>query len=63
MVAKRTNVMTASRPALRALPIHDDAPKTANKKARSKSSYEKDELTHDDIDFDYGFGDYPGRSR
>ncbi len=58
MVAKRTNVMTASRPALRALPIHDDAPKTANKKARSKSSYEKDDLTHDNtIDFDYGFGD------
>ena len=54
MVAKRASVSTASRPALRALPTLNDAPKTANKKVRTKSSYEKDELAHN-IDFDYGF--------
>ncbi len=56
MVARRTNVSTASRTALHALPTHEDAPKTGLKKARAKSSYDQDDMAHD-IDFDYGFGD------
>ena len=57
MVARRTNVSTASRTtALRALPLHEDAPKTGLKKARAKSSYDHDDVAQD-IDFEYGFGD------
>jgi len=56
MVAKRANVSTSSRTNLRALPIHDDAAKTVQKRASTKATYEKDDVAHD-MDFDYGFGD------
>ncbi len=56
MVARRTNISTAVCTPLHAIRIDEDTPAMANKRVRTKSSYEKNDLIND-LDFDYGFGD------
>jgi len=57
MTARKTNVSTSARTALRSLHRDEDAPLTTARKARTKSSsFEKSYLTNDN-DFDFGFDD------
>ena len=57
MVARRANVSISTHTALHTVPLNDVAPKTTQKKARTKAFYEKDDVAHD-IDFDYGFDNF-----